>query len=164
MAKMQTRHFGEIEYDEARVINFPQGIPGFPDCQRLLLMSESENEDMFFWLQSLDNGDVAFTLMDVYKVLPDYNPQVDEEELRELGDVKGKSLDIYNIVVIPDYVRHMRVNLKAPIVINIETGLGKQVICTNDDYPIRYMIFEEMERAKRKAKIGANEEDASTDA
>jgi len=157
MPKFDTRHFGEIEYDEARVIKFPQGIPGFPDCNRFLLMSENEDEDMFFWLQSLDNGDVAFTLMNIYKTLPDYDPQVDEEELDELGSVEGTPLEIYNIVVIPDYVRHMRVNLKAPIVINSETGLGKQVICSNDDYPIRYMIFEELERAGRKiSAIGLN--------
>jgi flagellar assembly factor FliW len=151
MEKLKTRHFGEIEYDPTRVITFPHGIPGFPDSTHYLLMSENDDEDMFYWLQSVDNGDVAFTLMDVYKVLPDYDPHVDEEEFAELGDVTGDSLDIYNIVVIPDYVRHMRVNLRAPVVINNETGLGKQVICTNDDYPIRFMIFEEMERIKKKA-------------
>ena len=151
MQKLTTRHFGEIEYDPTRIITFPHGIPGFPDSTRYLLMSENDDEDMFYWLQSVDNGDVAFTLMDVYKVLPEYDPHVDEEEFAELGDVTGDALEIYNIVVIPDYVRHMRVNLRAPVVINNETGLGKQVICTNDDYPIRFMIFEEMERRRKKA-------------
>ena len=149
MQKFSTRYFGEIEFDEERVIVFPQGLPGFYDNKRFLFMSEKEDEDMFFWLQSLDNGDVAFTLMDVYKVLPDYNPLVEKEELEELDATPDTELDIYNIVVIPDYVRHMRVNLKAPIVFNMEAGLGKQVICANNDYPVRYMIFEEMERAGR---------------
>ena len=162
MPKFVTRHFGEIEYEEARVLNFPQGIPGFPDCHRYLLMSENEDGDTFFWLQSLENGDVAFTLMNVYKTLPNYDPQVEEEELSELGIVDDTPLEIYNIVVIPDYLRQMRVNLKAPIVINSETGMGKQVICSNDDYPIRYMIFEELERARRKAR--AANANAGTDA
>ena len=151
MEKLTTHHFGEIEYDPTRIITFPHGIPGFPDSTQYLLMSENDDEDTYFWLQSIEDGNVAFTLMNVYKVLPDYDPHVDEEELAELGDVSDSPLEIYNIVVIPEYVRQMRVNLRAPIVINNNTGLGKQVICANDDYPIRYMIFEELER-KRKAK------------
>ena len=153
MQKFSTRHFGEIEYDPSRSIHFPQGIPGFPHCNRFLLMSENENEDTFFWLQSLDDGDVAFTLMNVYDFLPDYDPRVEEEELEDLGEVDGRALDIYNIAVIPEYARSTRVNLKAPVVINETTGLGKQVICSNDEYPIRYMIFEELERAGKKMRL-----------
>ena len=146
MQKLTTFHFGEIEYDEQKIINFPHGIPGFPDDKRFLFMSENEDEDMFFWLQSVDNGDVAFTLMNVYGVLPNYDPLVDEEEMKELGDITDKPLEIYNIVVIPEDVKQMRVNLMAPVVINMEAGLGRQVVCTNDDYPIRYYIFEELEK------------------
>jgi flagellar assembly factor FliW len=150
MVKFETHHFGEISYDPERIIVFPEGIPGFPDSKQYLLMSESEDEDSFYWLQSIDEGDVAFTLMDVYKVLPDYDPKVEEDQIAELGEVDGTPLLVYNIVVIPEYVRHMRVNLRAPVVINLNTGLGKQVICENDDYSIRFMIFEELERAKKK--------------
>ncbi|MCL2576918.1 MAG: flagellar assembly protein FliW [Defluviitaleaceae bacterium] len=161
MEKLLTKHFGEISFDPARIIIFPDGIPGFPNSKRYMLMSENEDEDMFFWLQSVDDGDVAFTLMDVYKVLPDYDPQVDRVEIDELGELDDTPLLIYNIVVIPEYVRHMRVNLRAPVVMNLNTGLGKQMICTNDDYSIRFMIFEELERAKKKL---ANEKNAGTDA
>ncbi|MCL2386789.1 MAG: flagellar assembly protein FliW [Defluviitaleaceae bacterium] len=150
MKKFNTKHFGEINYDPERVIHFPEGIPGFPESKNYLLMSENEDEDMFFWLQSVDDGDVAFTLMDVYKVLLDYDPQVEEDDIFELGKIENTPLLIYNIVVIPDYTRNMRVNLRAPVVINLGTGLGKQVICNNEDYPIRFMIFEEMERARKK--------------
>ncbi|MCL2048300.1 MAG: flagellar assembly protein FliW [Defluviitaleaceae bacterium] len=150
MKTFETKNFGEIKYEQERVLTFPEGIPGFPDSRHYLLMSESENEDMFFWLQSLDDGDVAFTLMDVYKILPDYDPNVEEEQLYELGEITDTPLLVYNIVVIPDYVRHMRVNLRAPVVINPSTGIGKQVICNNDDYSIRFMIFEELEKAKKK--------------
>ena len=161
LEKMTTRHFGEIEYDPSRIITFLDAIPGFPNSTRYLLMSENEDEDMFFWLQSVDEGDVAFTLMDVYKVLPDYDPQVEEVEMASLGELSDTPLLIYNIVVIPDYVRQMRVNLRAPVVLNLHTGLGKQVVCANDDYSIRFMIFEELERAKKKLAKDAN---AGTDA
>ncbi|MCL1845413.1 MAG: flagellar assembly protein FliW [Defluviitaleaceae bacterium] len=161
MKKMETKHFGEISYDPEKIIHFPEGLPGFPEDQHFLLMSENEDEELFFWLQSTDNGNVAFTLMDVYKVLPDYDPQVEEEEIAALGELDDTPLLIYNIVVIPEYVRHMRVNLLAPVVINLNTGIGKQIICTSNEYAVRFMIFEELERAKRrlaeeKANAGTN--------
>ncbi|MCL1878421.1 MAG: flagellar assembly protein FliW [Defluviitaleaceae bacterium] len=162
MKKMQTKHFGEISYEPEKVLHFPEGLPGFPDDKHFMLMSENEDEELFFWLQSIDNGDVAFTLMDVYKVLPDYDPKVEEEEIAALGEIDDTPLLIYNIVVIPDYVRHMRVNLLAPVVINLNTGFGKQIVCANSNYSIRFMIFEELERAKKK--LAADKADAGTNA
>ena len=150
MQKLTTFHFGEIEYDEQKIIHFPDGIPGFPDDKRFLFMSEQEDEDTFFWLQSVDNGDVAFTLMNVYGILPNYDPQCDEEEMKELCDITDAPVEIYNIVVIPEDAKQMRVNLMAPVVINMEAGLGRQVVCMNDDYPIRYYIFEELEKFRRE--------------
>lgn len=146
MTKFMTKHFGEIEYEESKVIKFPEGLPGFPDSKRFLLMSENESEEMFYWLQSLDDGDVAFTLMDVYQVLKGYDPVVEKDEMGDLGDLSGSPLEIYNIVVIPEDAKQMRVNLKAPIVINMDAGVGKQVICNNEDYKIRFHIFEELEK------------------
>ena len=152
MQKLTTFHFGEIEYDENKIINFPHGIPGFPDDKRFLFMSENEDEDMFFWLQSVDNGDVAFTLMNVYSVLPNYDPIVNEDEMKELGRLDDSPLEIYNIAVIPEDAKQMRVNLMAPVVINMKEGLGRQVVCINDDYPIRYYIFEELEKFRRESR------------
>lgn len=159
MQKLSTFHFGEIEFDEEKIIKFPWGLPGFPDDTRFLLMSEKDDEDMFFWLQSADNGDVAFTLMNVYGVLPDYDPRVGQEALDELGEMAEGPLEIYNIAVIPEDVRQMRVNLKAPVVINADAGLGAQVVCENEEYPIRYHIFEQLEKYRERggqADAGAN--------
>ena len=152
--RIQTKFFGEIEYEESGIITFPHGLPGFPDATRFLFMSESDPPDIFYWLQCVDDADVAFTLMDVYTCLPDYDPLVEPEELAELGDIADKPLDIYNIAVIPEDAKKMRVNLKAPIVINMEAGLGKQVIVNNEEYPIRYMIFEEIEKARAASDAG----------
>jgi flagellar assembly factor FliW len=146
--RLDTKYFGEIDYDVSKVITFPSGLPGFPDARRFILMSESDPPDLFYWLQCVDDGDVVFTLMDVYRVMADYDPVVEPDELAELGDLSESPLEIYNIVVVPEDPKEMRVNLKAPVVINSITGLAKQVILENDNYPLRYMIIKEMEKAK----------------
>ncbi len=144
--RFKTKYFGEIEYDETKVVTFPSGLPGFPDSRNFILMAESEPPDLFYWMQCVDDGDVAFTLMDVYRVISDYDPVVGPEEIAELGEL-SESLEIYNIVVVPEDPKEMRVNLKAPVVINSITGLAKQVILENENYPLRYMIIKEMEKA-----------------
>jgi flagellar assembly factor FliW len=144
--QIETRYFGTIDYDESKVILFPHGLPGFPDDRHFILMPETDPPELFYWLQSVDNGDVAFTLVDLYQVLPDYNPLVNSDDLAALGNLHDKPLEIYNIVVIPDNAEEMRVNLKAPIAINMSAGIGMQVIVTNDEYPIRYKFFNEMNK------------------
>jgi flagellar assembly factor FliW len=145
--RLNTKYFGEIDYDVNKVITFPNGLPGFPDAHRFILMSENDPPDMFYWMQCVDDGDIVFTLMDVYRIMADYDPVVEPDELAELGDLSESPLEVYNIVVIPDDPKEMRVNLKAPVVINSITGLAKQVILENDNYPLRYMIIKEMEKA-----------------
>ncbi len=146
--QLSTKYFGDIDYDINKVITFPSGLPGFPDSRRFILMAESEPPDLFYWMQCVDDGDVVFTLMDVYRVMSDYDPVVDPDEVAELGDLSDSPLEIYNIVVVPEDPKEMRVNLKAPVVINSITGLAKQVILENANYPLRYMIIKEMEKAK----------------
>ena len=141
---LETKHFGEIEYDGERAITFPHGIPGFPDTRKYLLMDNDESEGLFYWLQCLDDGDVAFALIDIYQLMPDYNPMVEPEEIAELGEMTDESLVIYNIAVIPEEIKDLRVNLKAPVVINTVTLRGMQVIVNNEEYSVRHYIFDEL--------------------
>jgi len=150
MGTLYTKHFGEIEYDDGKVITFPQGLPGFPDATRFVLFMGDVPEALFFWLQSLDDSDLAFTLIDVYQLMPDYNPLVNPDELADLGDLSGSPLEIYNIAVIPDEIQQMRVNLMAPIVINPLTRLGKQVIVSNEEYKVKHYIFDDISKAKAR--------------
>jgi len=135
-----TKHFGEVEYEAEAAIGFPEGLPGFAEEKEFVLLNPDE-DGQFVWLQSAANGDLAFALMNVYSILPDYNPLVDREQMESLGPVEGNVLEVYNVAVIPRNIREMRVNLRAPIVINRATHTGKQVILNNDEYSVRYMVF-----------------------
>jgi flagellar assembly factor FliW len=146
-----TKHFGEVEYETADVLTFPVGLPGYPDDKRFLMLDMEDTNETFFWLQSIDDGEVCFPMMDVYKAIPDYDPRVDPEELFDLGPIQGATLEIYNIAVIPEEVIKTRVNLRAPVIINRATNMGKQIICANEEYSIRHMIMEDLKRAAEPA-------------
>lgn len=146
---LNTKHFGEIEYDKKSVIVFDEGIPGFDEKEFIMLADNPD--DLFCWLQSVEDGDIAFVLMDVKQIMPDYNPKIEPEVLDELksGDEEA-DLSYYNITVVPDDLKDMRVNLKAPVIINNKTCRGKQAVASNEEYSLRHYIFNELETHRRK--------------
>lgn len=142
---VETKNFGEIEITDENIYTFDCGIPGFEQLKKFTIIKNDDGSP-FCWLQSLENGEISFIIMNVYNIFPDYDPLVYDDDLEDLGEIKNDSLIIYNIVVIPPVISKMSVNLKAPIVINAETKKGKQLITKNEDYPIKYYFYEELKK------------------
>ena len=150
--KAATRLFGEIEIDESKIITFEDGIIGFPDMKKfnLIFDEEKEGRPSISWLQSMDEPEIAFPVMDPLFVCETYNPSVEEELLKNLGTIKEDNLYVLVTVTVPQNIKELAVNLKAPIVINTDTRKASQIII-EDDLPVRYRIYEILEEAKKKA-------------
>lgn len=150
--KAATRLFGEIEIDESKIITFEDGILGFPDMKKFTLIFDEEKEGRpsISWLQSMDEPEIAFPVMDPLFVCETYNPSVEEELLKNLGTIKEDNLYVLVTVTVPQNIKELAVNLKAPIVINTDTRKASQII-VEDDLPVRYRIYEILEEAKKKA-------------
>ncbi len=150
--RAKTRFFGEIEIEDEKIIHFEQGIIGFPELQHFTLIydEEKEKKSMISWLQSMDEPELAFPVMDPLAVCPDYNPNVEEDILKPLGELKEDNLFVLVTVTVPSDVKQMAINLKAPIVINTDTRKGSQLI-VDDDYPVKYKIYELLKDGKEKA-------------
>ena len=150
--KAATRLFGEIEIDESKIITFEDGIIGFPDMKKFTLIFDEEKEGRpsISWLQSMDEPEIAFPVMDPLFVCETYNPSVEDELLKNLGTIKEDNLYLLVTVTVPQNIKEIAVNLKAPIVINTDTRKASQII-VEDDLPVRYRIYEILEEAKKKA-------------
>ena len=150
--KAATRLFGEIEIDESKIITFEDGIIGFPDMKKFTLIFDEEKEGRpsISWLQSMDEPEIAFPVMDPLFVCETYNPSVEDELLMNLGTIKEDNLYVLVTVTVPQNIKELAVNLKAPIVINTDTRKASQII-VEDDLPVRYRIYEILEEAKKKA-------------
>jgi flagellar assembly factor FliW len=145
--ELNTRNFGIIHYNEEDVIYFEEGIPGFEELHNFLIIGD-ESEDMpFKWLQSIDNPDIAFVVIDPRVFKPDYTFEIDEELKNFLAVEDVNHLLIFVIVVIPERIEEMTANLKAPIIINAENNRGVQIILDNDKYLIKHPILEELKNA-----------------
>ena len=65
--KLTTRVFGEVEIEDSKIIDFPNGIIGFPDLKKFALMHDSDDgasTNTIKWLQSIDEPGFAMPVMD----------------------------------------------------------------------------------------------------
>jgi len=141
MISLDTRHFGMIQVDEGDVIVFPEGIPGVEGSKRFTLLGTDKVGTSFFWLQSIERPDIALVVLDPFAVYENYSVDVADEELAVLKIRDTERILTLCVVVIPEDIKQIRTNLKAPILINLENNLGKQVMQHNDALPIRYFLL-----------------------
>lgn len=148
--RITTRLFGEIEVSEDKIITFPSGIIGFPEMQKFTLIFDEEKGTNagIRWMQSLDEAGFALPVMDPLVVKADYNPEVDDELLKGLGNIGPDNLLVLVTVTVPADLTKMSVNLQGPIVINVEERKACQVIIDGEDYPIKYPIYDILQARK----------------
>lgn len=137
----KTRDFGEIEVEEEAVINFNTGMYGFENYTKFVILKDSPDDDVMF-LQSLENTDLSFVLIDPYTIFRNYEPILNEEDLSILEAEKESQLKYLVIAIIKENITQSVANLKSPIAINPSTRIAKQVILQNS-YPLRYNIVAE---------------------
>lgn len=144
--QITTKFFGEMNYDEKEIITFNTPLSGLPNSTRYALLKKDEDE-LFFWLQSIDEPTLCLCLIDMFKIMPEYNPEVSEAQVMALGEINFDDIKTLNILVIPEKLENMTANLLAPIVINEKTKKAAQIITTNDN-ELSFKIFEKLGKRK----------------
>ena len=147
--KANTRLFGEIDIEDDKIIKLKEGIIGFPNLKNFTLIHDEEKEDQgnIKWLQSMDDPSFALPVINPLDVKPDYRLIVSEEGLESLGNITEENIFILVTITVPEKIEEMSVNLKAPFVINIDNLQGAQMIA-EDDYPIKYKIYDILNKKK----------------
>jgi flagellar assembly factor FliW len=141
--ELQTTRFGRLEtleVPEAGVLEFPHGLPGFESHKSFALI-EDERYLPLRWLQSLGDPHVAFLVMDPTLVVGTYDVEIGALDVDCLELTEGNDPELLCILVIPEDFRSATINLKAPIVVNRPRQRGKQVILTDERYPLRFRAF-----------------------
>ncbi len=149
--RINTRIFGEVEIDDTKIIRFANGIIGFPELKEFSLMHDAEKEDGsgVKWLQSLQEEGFAMPVMDPLVIMPDYNPQVEDELLKPIGSLDPDHMLVLVTLTVPSDIKKMSVNLRAPIVVHTDSRKACQVIVDDEKYPVKYPIYEMLQAAKK---------------
>lgn len=125
--RLETSRFGSLEIEDARTIHFPLGLLGFERSQRFVLI-EAEAVEPMRWLQSVDQPDLAFLVVEPRLFFNGYAPQLSVEDRKVLDLEESQEAVVACIVTVPENPAHMTVNLLGPLVFNDEKRLGKQVV------------------------------------
>jgi flagellar assembly factor FliW len=146
--KLATKAYGLIEVDEKQKVFFSQGLFGFEEYNNYVLL-DAEREP-FFWLQSMDMEGIAFVLINPFLFRQDYEADIANEELIEVGITSPDKALIYVIVTIPSDGSSMTANIQGPLVINRDTRTGKQVVLSDQRWHTRHDILAELNKAGKQ--------------
>jgi flagellar assembly factor FliW len=137
--KINTARFGEIPVEESKVITMAGPILGFEQLDRFILIVPDEKKP-FWWLQSVDDGAVAFVVANPFAVKPDYEPEIAGDVARALGIERPEEAVVLCIVSIRKDPLKVTLNLRAPLVINPVTKRGGQVVLEDPKQPIQFDV------------------------
>ena len=135
---IETR-FGRFEVRDESVITFAEGLPGFDQCRRFVLLS-SEDLAPLWCLQGLDAPEPSFLAIDPNLVLSRYRRSLSEADRARLG---GDDTDLIWFALVTlgeDEGDDAVVNLRAPIVINSDRMVGIQLVQHRGQYQINHPL------------------------
>ena len=135
---IKTTRFGVLDVSATDKIEFPSGLLGLEDCHQWVLLADAGNPALA-WLQSLTRADIALAVVSPRRFVPGYKARVSKSEISELKlqDVRDAEL----LAVVGKNGDDTTLNLKAPLIINLEARLGRQVI-VNGDEPVQYVLHQ----------------------
>ncbi|MFS1517155.1 flagellar assembly protein FliW [Bacillus sp. SCS-151] len=143
--EINTKYHGTVNINNDDMITFANGIPGFLDEKEFVIIPFSQGTP-FQILQSVCSKDVAFTLIEPFSYFQDYTFELDSRTLDQLNIILEENVAIYNIITVHEPFTNTTVNLQAPIVINAEKRVGKQVILTNTSYHTKHNLFTQKQK------------------
>lgn len=133
---------GKITYDENEIIKFEKTILGFDKSKRFILKDVNEN-DFFKILQSVDEPEVGFIVISPFEVENNYEINLNNEVINTLKIKEANNVLLYSLVTLNSKIEDITVNLKAPIVININNKKAQQFIIDKEKYKIKHPLIKE---------------------
>ena len=137
--QLETTRFGKIDIDEQEIIIFNHGLYGFKDEREFVLLVDEGTP--FFWLQSINSPDLSFIVTEPWGFCENYEFDLNDSVQEELKIESEEEILVVNIIVVPDNPKEMTMNLKAPIIVNKDENLAKQVILDEEEWPVKYRML-----------------------
>lgn len=143
--------FGELTVPDDEVIEFPQGLPGFPEY-RQFVMIRPDPEILVTYLQSVDEGNISFVLVDPFQYYPHYEFKLDEADKEFLGISKPEDVTVYSIVTVKESIQDATLNLLAPLVIHMKKKRGKQIVLHGSEYSTKHPLLPQESSSVKEGK------------
>ena len=124
--------------DNTTILTFDDGIPGFPDHTRFVLVNFVD-EGVFQMLQSVDDPDIAMVVANPWTFFPDYEPELTELDQEGLEIQTAEDAIVFCPVSVGDG-GVLFMNLLGPFVVNAKSYRGRQVVLMDGRHTVRTPI------------------------
>jgi flagellar assembly factor FliW len=136
--EINTSRFGKMNVDDERVMTFPRGLLGFPDYTRYALIQTGEG-NYFFWLQCVDDPNLAFVVTDPTIFFKDYEIPLRDETQQDLDLNDANFAQVF--VICNKVGEWLTGNLLGPIVVNVQNRLAQQIVLTEKKWTTRQPLM-----------------------
>lgn len=119
-------------------IVFKKGLPGFDGLKNFDLVALEQAG--FFNLSSSEEKEISLLLVDPYMYFPNYEVEIDDSVMSRLNIKDANDVLILSVVTLNNDVEKITINLRAPIIVNINTGDSEQIILSREDYLVRQSL------------------------
>ncbi len=140
--KVETKANGIIEVSEDKILTIPEGLFGFEEYRKYALV-DSDYEP-FIWLQSCENPQLAFLIIDPFLICSYYETDIDDSSLAKIGITKPEDIILMTIVTVPHDGSNITANFQGPLVINKKNNQCMQVILNDNRWSTKVNILEVM--------------------
>jgi len=131
-----TSRFGTLQVLPPDVLTFDNGLIGLRHCRRWVVLADAQN-DVLGWLQSIDEPEAALGVVSPRRFVADYQLRVSRQDLAPLQ--LSSTRDAQVVVIVSRHPEGLALNLRAPLVINVEGRRGRQVLA-KDPLPVRMIL------------------------
>jgi len=136
--EVRTTRFGVIDIAEDRVITFPGGLLGFGDRNTFCLLQPGDDA-CFFWLQCLDDPNLAFVVTDPTFFEQDYSVPIRPEQMSGLNIQKLEDAQVF--VIVNKIDDQLTGNFQGPLIINTMEKLGEQIVLSDKRWTTRHPLM-----------------------
>lgn len=143
--KIKTTRFGELEVDKKDIIEFTEGLLGFENQKKFFIVDPGD-QTLILWLQSIDDSETAFPIIEPKIFQPNYMIKLLPVELNSLSLENLQNASVYAVLTIPQNVTEMSANLKAPIIINNKTKMARQIVLQDSKLEVRFKMYADLKK------------------
>jgi flagellar assembly factor FliW len=145
---IQSTRFGTFEVGDDAVLTFPDGVPGLPG-EQYVLVARDENSP-FYWLHSVEHANVALPVTNPWLFFPEYDVRVPDDDARRVELDAPEHAQILCVVRASEQLEDFTVNLAGPIVLHRQRKIGRQILNDTGGYSVRHPLFSEVELAQAR--------------
>ena len=139
-----TKARGKISVSDDRLITIPEGLFGFEEYTKYALV-DSDYEP-FLWLQSCENPNLAFLIVDPFLICNEYETDIDDASLKKIGITKPEDIIIMTIVTVPHDGSTITANFQGPLVINKQNHKCMQAILSDNRWSTKVDIVQALNK------------------